>query len=119
MRALATTSVDVHRDADSGDSDGYGDETETPDPAGPEYEGIPFSIIEKTSRIPDPTSGNFVPVSGFFGRSGAEHEIRQGDRIHDPAGAADDEGDWYAVASVSHPQNPAMTLDRRYELRKV
>ena len=112
MRARATTRVDVHRDADPGDSDGYGDETETAGAA--VYEGVPFSLIERTQRVPDVTSGNFIPVSGFTGRCGSEFDIHRGDRIRD---TGDDS--WYAVSDVTHPQNPAVTLDLRLDLRKV
>jgi hypothetical protein len=110
VKALATTRVDVHRDADAGDSDGYGDETETAGP--PAYEDIPFSIIERTQRVPDPTSGNFIPVQGYAGRCGAEHDVRKGDRIQDRK-----DGAWYAVAEVTTPQNPAVMLDRRMDLK--
>lgn len=109
MKARATTLVDVHRDADTGDSDGYGDATETPGP--PVYEGIPFSIIEQTQRAPDPTSGSLVPVTALIGRCGAEHDVRTGDRVQDRK-----DGAWYAVLQMSHPHSPAGTLDRRFEL---
>lgn len=111
MKAKATTTVDVHRDADTEDRDGYQDETETTGP--PVYENIPFSIIEQTRRAPDPTSGSLVPVSALIGRCGAEHVIRKGDRIHDRL-----DGAWYAVADATHPQSPIGTLDRRLELTR-
>ena len=113
MRAKATTLIDVHRDADTSDSDGYGDETETAG-AGPVFEGIPASIIERTQRVPDPTSGNFIPVSGVVGRVGSEHALQRGDRIQDTS-----DGAWYSVTDVTRPQNPAVTLDLRLDLRKV
>lgn len=112
MKARATTTVDVHRDAVADDTDGYGDATETAGP--PVYEGIPFSIIEQTQRAPDPTSGSLVPVTALIGRCGAEHDVRKGDRVNDRR-----DGAWYAVLQVSYPQSPAGTLDRRLELTRT
>lgn len=112
VRSRATTTVDVHRDADTADRDEYADETET---AGtPVYVGIPFSLIERTQRVPGVTTGSFINITALVGRSGAEHAISTGDRVQDKR-----TGWWYSVTQVSHPQNPALTLDRRYELRRV
>lgn len=111
MKAKATTLVDVHRDADSTDSDGYGDDTETT--GSPVYEAVPFSIIEQTRRTPDPTSGDLVPVSALIGRCGSEFDVRKGDRLHDRG-----DGAWYAVSDATKPQSPVGTLDRRLELTR-
>ena len=111
MRARATTTVTVHRDADTSDRDGYGDETETP--GAPVYTGIPFSIIEQTRRVPDATTGNLVAVSALVGRCGGEHDIRTGDRVEDT------DGSFYAVEDVTRPQSPIGLTDLRLSLQKV
>lgn len=109
MIARATTRVDVLRDADTTDRDGYGDETETDGP--PLYEGIPASIIEQTQRTPDATAGALVPVTATTGRVGGELDVRVGDRLRDLA-----DGRIYAVTKVSQPQSPVRLQDKRMEL---
>lgn len=112
MMAKATTTADVLRDADTGDRDGFGDETETPGP--PVYEAIPVAIIERTQRRPDPTSGEMVTVTYLVGRCAGHLDVRTGDRLKDLG-----DGMVYAVRAVSRPQNPARTLDKRLELTKI
>lgn len=113
MKARATTTVDVHRDADATDVDGYGDETETAGAA--VYSRIPFSLIERTRLVPDASLSGMVPVSIHVGRCGSEYDIRRGDRVQDVGG----DGAWYAVADVAKPQSPVGTLDRRLTLRRA
>lgn len=110
MLARATTTVDVHRDADTEDRDGYGDETETPGP--PVYEALPFSLIEQTQRRPDTTSGTLVAVTALVGRCDGYRDVREGDRVQDRR-----DGAWYAVTAVSQPQSAYVVLDKRLELR--
>jgi len=112
VKARATTTVDVYRDADPDDSDGYLDPTETPGP--PIHENIPFSIIERTQRVADATAGSMVPITYLVGRCGAEHDVQQGDRVFDH-----EDDSWYAVSQVTWPQSPVALLDRRMELRRV
>ena len=114
MKARATTTVDIHRDADTADADDYGDETETPDPAGAVLKAIPFSLIERTRMVPDANLSGMIPVSVLVGRCGGEHEVRRGDRVHDLR-----DGRWYSVTDSSRPQSPVGLLDRRLTLRRV
>lgn len=112
MIAGATTVVELWRDTDPDDSDGYGDDTETG--TDPLYTGIPASIIEQSQRAPDPGSGDLVNVAALVGRVGSLVDVREGDRLHDPA-----TDEWYAVQRVHHPQSPVMVLDKRLELSRA
>lgn len=111
MIAAATTVLELYRDTDPDDSDGYGDETETG--TDPLYSGIPASVIEQTQRVPDPASGNLVPVSALVGRVGALVDVQVGDRLKDR------DGSWYAVLAIHQPQSPVTVLDKRLELSKA
>lgn len=110
--ARATTTADLLRDADTDDRDGYGDETETSGPA--IYERMPVSIIERTQRAPDPTTGTLVAVTALVGRCSGWRDVRAGDRLVDNR-----DGVTYGVRQVSLPQNPARTLDLRMELVRI
>lgn len=112
MMAKATTRADVLRDADPSDTDGFGDETETPGPA--VHEAVPVSIIEKNQRVVDPTSGTTVLVTYHVGRCSGLLDVRVGDRLQDRR-----DGVVYSVSAVSQPENPVRVLDKRLELTKV
>jgi hypothetical protein len=110
--ARATTRVDILRDANPTDSDGFGDETET---AGPNvYTDVPFSLIERSQRAPDPTAGTLVLVTALVGRCDGRLDVRVGDRIKDRG-----DGKVYGVSAVNQPQNPARLLDKKLELTRA
>jgi hypothetical protein len=125
--ALATTIVDVYRDANApdpgtgegGDVDAWGDEVETetdtdadslPDP---HLSGIPASIIEQTQRVRD-DAGGLRPVRFVVGRVSGRADVQSGDRIRDRKNGA-----WYAVTATDQPQSPVIELDLRLELSRV
>jgi len=108
----ATTTADILRDADTTDSDGFGDPTETAGP--PVAEGVPFAIVEKNQRAVDPTSGTATLVTYYVGRCSGLLDVRVGDRIKDRK-----DGRFYGVAAVSQPENPVRVLDKRLELSRV
>lgn len=130
MIALATTLIDVYRDATPGSDEEtdvtrneWGDEVDTPRPdtdadddtdPDPLTRGIPASIIERTRRVPDENGGNLVPVTFIVGRVSGDVDVRPGDRLYDR-----NHGAWYAVEDATQPQSPVMLLDRRLELVKV
>lgn len=110
MIAGATTVVELWRDTDPNDSDGYGDPVETGDL--PLYTGIPASIIEKSQTVPDPANGALVNVSAYVGRVGSLVDVVEGDRLKDR------DGSWYAVLRVHQPSSPVTVLDKRLELSR-
>jgi hypothetical protein len=128
--ALATTIVDVYRDANApdpgtgegGDVDAWGDEIETPAPdtsadtdtdPDPYLRGIPASIIEQTQRVRD-DAGGLRPVRFVVGRVSGRSDVQSGDRIRDRKNGA-----WYAVTATDQPQSPVIELDLRLELSRV
>lgn len=110
MIAGATTVVELWRDTDPNDSDGYGDDTETG--TDPLYTGIPASIVEVSQRAPDPAAGDLVNVSALVGRVGSLVDVQEGDRLKDR------DGTWYSVLRVHQPQSPVVVLDKRLELSR-
>lgn len=112
MNARATTTVDILRDADTSDTNEYGDETETAGPA--IYSGQPASIIEQTQRVRDATVGGLVPVTYTVGRVSGMLDVRTGDRVKDLG-----DGRIYAVTAVHQPQSPWRVQDKRLELEHV
>lgn len=118
---IATTTVDIYRDADADAPESeqirnpYGDEIETDaTPTNgtetPVYIDVPASIIEKSQRVRD-DSGGLRPVRYVVGRVHSGVDVRERDRLHDHR-----DGAWYSVEGVAQPQSPMMTLDVRLEL---
>lgn len=129
MIGLATTRIDVFRDlsADTPEDDAarneWGDEVETPRPdtdADPDLDPDPFirdepaSIIERTRRFPDPTTGDFRTVRYLVGRVTGGVDVSTGDIIVDRK-----TGDRYSVTGWSEVQSPVMRLDRRLDLERT
>lgn len=130
MIAQATTRIDVFRDAaadtpEPGDEeiDEWGNEIEgdrpdTPDDVDtdpdPYLRDISASIIERTMRSPDPTTGDPRTVRYVVGRVGNGTDVRAGDIVVDRM-----RGGRYRVTGWSEPQNVAMRLDRRLDLERT
>ncbi len=118
MIGLATTVVDVYRDADAGsatpDVNWFGDEVETPADyttawGTPHISAAPASVIERTQRVPN--DGDLSTVRYVVGRVTGGTDIVTGDRIVDRKDRT-----VYRVEGWSEPQNFGIRLDRRLEL---
>lgn len=115
MIARATTTVDILRDADTEDTDGYGTETETPEtPVPPGRLNVPASVIEMTRRVPDVSSGGMVKMTFTVGRVSGVLDVQPGDRLVDHH-----DGRTYAVRDVSQPQSSVRLQDKRLELEAI
>lgn len=127
MIAVATTTIDVYRDADaalpdaSRDTDGWGDEVETPradanadgkpDPIIP---GIPAALLEKSRRVFDPTSGDQRLVVYSMAQVTGNTDVRRGDVVVDQR-----TGYSYSVTEVVQPISGALVRDLQIDLERT
>jgi hypothetical protein len=127
----ATTRIDVFRDVDASttpdtgdtDFDEWGNEIETPRPdtdddedtdPDPYLRDLPASIIERTMRSPDPSTGDLRTIRYLVGRVTNGTDVQSGDIISDRR-----TGERYRVAGWSEPRNPMVRVDRRLELERT
>lgn len=105
MLGMATGTFTVVRGTSS--TDDYGDEVDTQTD---HLTGLKGSVIEKTSRVFNPSDSRVVTLRTYTGRFTSGSDIKDGDRLRDEA-----TGVTYLVNSVNSPQGfankPDMVLD--------
>lgn len=108
MQAIATTQVEILRGTTT---DEFGDEKDTNTPIA---SGIPASLVEQTRRVT--TRDNPTPriVRYAVARVPANTDVTDQDRVRDQRTGA-----IYIVEAVSAMDNPALTVDRRLDLRRT
>lgn len=108
MQAIATTQVEILRGTTT---DEFGDEKDTNTPIA---SGIPASLVEQTRRVT--TRENPTPriVRYAVARVPANTDVTDQDRVRDQRTGA-----IYIVEAVSAMDTPALTVDRRLDLRRT
>lgn len=108
MQAIATTRVTILRGTTP---DAYGDEQDVDTPVAT---GIPASLTEQSRRVTTRDDPTPRIVRYAVARVPADTDVTDQDRLRDERTGA-----VYIVDAVSSMTNPAVSVDRRLDLRRT